>query len=65
MRTIIRDIRRARGLTQNQLAEISRVPRICISRYESGKHYPSMSNAMKLAKVLNVSIEELLGKKAG
>jgi putative transcriptional regulator len=65
MRTIIRDIRRERGLTQNQLAEISRVPRICISRYESGKYYPSMSNAMKLAKVLNVSIEELLGKKAG
>jgi DNA-binding XRE family transcriptional regulator len=65
MRTVIREIRQERGLTQDQLAELSRVPRICISRYESGKYYPSLSNAMKLAKVLNVSVEDLIGKKAG
>jgi len=65
MRTVIREIRQERGLTQDQLAELSRVPRICISRYESGKYYPSLSNAMKLAKVLNVTVDELIGKKAG
>lgn len=65
MRTVIREIRQERGLTQDQLAELSRVPRICISRYESGKYYPSLSNAMKLAKVLGVSVEDLIGKKAG
>ena len=62
---IIRDIRVKRGLTQDQLAALSRVPRICISRYESGKYYPSLSNAMKLAKALDVSIDELIGRKAG
>jgi DNA-binding XRE family transcriptional regulator len=65
MRTVIREIRHERGLTQDQLAELAKVPRICICRYESGKYYPSLSNAVKLAKVLNVSIEELIGKKAG
>ena len=62
---IIRDIRVKRGLTQDQLAALSHVPRICISRYESGKYYPSLSNAMKLAKALDVSIDELIGRKAG
>ena len=60
-----REIRLARGLTQYQLAELSGVPRICICRYESGKYFPSISNAMKLAKALDVSIDELIGKKAG
>ena len=44
MRTVIREIRQERGLTQDQLAELSRVPRICISRYESGKYYPILND---------------------
>jgi putative transcriptional regulator len=65
MRTTIKEIRQRLGLTQDRLSELSKVPRICISRYESGKYFPSLSNAMKLAKVLNVSVEELIEKKVG
>ena len=63
MRTTIKELRAEQGLTQEQLASISCVPRICISRYESGKYSPSMSNAMKLAKALKVSVEELIEPK--
>lgn len=65
MKTAFREIRLKRGLTQDQLSALSRVPRICICRYESGKYYPSISNAMKLAKALDVTVDELIGKKAG
>ena len=66
MRTAIRKLRMEQGLTQYQLAALSNVPRICISRYESGKYYPSMQNAVKLAKALKVPVEALLDvKKAG
>lgn len=66
MKTAIKQIREERGLTQDQLASLSRVPRICISRYENGKYYPSIENALKLAGALNVPLEALLiDKKAG
>lgn len=64
MKTAFKEIRQKRGLTQEQLAAISKVPRICICRYESGKYFPSFSNAVKLAKALGVTVDELI-KKAG
>lgn len=57
----LRCIRQARGMTQKQLAEASGVPRVCIARYESGRHYPSMRNAERIASVLGCAIEELIG----
>ena len=62
MRTTIKEIRIERGLTQEQLAALSSVPRICISRYESGKYYPSMQNAVKLARALSIPVDALLQK---
>ena len=57
----LRGIRQAHGMTQKQLAEASGVPRVCIVRYESGKYYPAMRNAERIANVLGCSIEELIG----
>lgn len=58
----LREIRKKRGLTQKKLAELSRVPRICISRYEAGKYHPGLENASKLAAALGVTVDELIGK---
>lgn len=58
----LKEIRVRHGLTQDKLAEISNVPRICIARYEAEQYQPSMANAVKLARALDVSIEELLGQ---
>jgi len=56
----IRVIRKKRGLTQKELARKIRVSQACISRIELGVDDPSLSTFVKIAKVLNVSLEELL-----
>ncbi len=57
----IRSLREARGLTQQQLAERSGVPRPTWANLESGSANPTLSVLVRAASALNVSIEELIG----
>jgi len=52
----IREIRKARGLTQEQLAEMIDVEQKHVSRIESGKNYPSIDRLEKIAAALNSSL---------
>jgi DNA-binding XRE family transcriptional regulator len=56
----VRIVRKKRQLTQKELAKKIRVSQACISRIELGIDDPSLSTFVKIAKVLNVSLEELL-----
>lgn len=59
----LRDIRKARGLTQIQLAELSGVNARQIQRVEIGESdmgNVTLRNALALAKALNVPVEALL-----
>ena len=47
-------------LTQEQLAEIVDVSKVYISNTESGKHNISITNAYKLSRAVNKTIEDLL-----
>jgi putative transcriptional regulator len=49
------------GLTQAQLAEKLSVNRVSIARLEAGTRSPSMALALRLAKVLNESVDALFG----
>lgn len=60
MAKTLRRMRKERQMTQKRLSDLSGVPRICISRYENGKHQPSIENAAKIANALDVNISELL-----
>lgn len=53
-------LRKARGVTQGQLAKISGIPRTTLSHMESGMGNPSLKTLSKLAVALGVSYEELL-----
>lgn len=53
-------LRKARGLTQDQLAKISGIPRTTLSHIESGEGNPSLTTLSKLALALGVPYEELL-----
>lgn len=56
----LKDHRRRRGdLTQQQLAEAAGVSRQSIISIESGKYRPSVELALKLARVLEVRVEDL------
>lgn len=48
-------------MTQEQLAEVTGVNRVQLSRYERGKAVPSDENLKKLAAALSCDISDLLG----
>jgi DNA-binding XRE family transcriptional regulator len=53
---------RARGLTQRQLAEKVGTSASVIRKYESGGALPNLARVYELARVLEVSVTELLGQ---
>lgn len=56
----IRQLREARGLTQQQIAGIAGVPRPTWANLESGAANPTLSVLVKVATALQVSLEELV-----
>ncbi len=55
----IRELRKAKGLTQEQLAELVGVEPRHISRVEGGYNSPSIERLARIAEVLGVPIQEL------
>ncbi len=56
----IADARKAKNLTQEQLADLMSVTRQSISRWESEQSYPEMDKIVFLAEILGVSLDYLL-----
>jgi putative transcriptional regulator len=57
--------RAKKDLTQEELAELVQVTRKTINTVENGVYIPSTYLALKLAKVLQVTVEELFQIKEG
>lgn len=57
----IRKYRKQADLTQDQLADRLGVSYQSVSRWENGLTYPDMELLPSIAKIFNVSIDELLG----
>jgi putative transcriptional regulator len=55
----LQQIRKARGLTQQQLSESADVSRKSINAVENGIYIPSTVLALKIAKTLECSVEDL------
>ena len=53
-------LRKQRGWTQEELAEALFVSRTAISKWESGRGYPSIDSLKAISKLFSVSIDELL-----
>jgi transcriptional regulator with XRE-family HTH domain len=56
----VRDIRRARHLSQRQLASRMQVPRTYISKIENGKAIPTLGSLERLADALEVDVCQLV-----
>ncbi len=55
------ELRRAYGLSQEELAEKLGVSRQAVSKWERGESSPDTDNLIALAKLYRVSLDELLG----
>ncbi len=58
--TQVRDIRRARHMSQRQLASRMQVPRTYISKIENGKAIPTLGSLERLAAALGVDVSQLV-----
>jgi transcriptional regulator with XRE-family HTH domain len=56
----VKEIRRARHLSQRQLAGRMQVPRTYISKIENGKAIPTLSSLDRLAAALGVDVRQLV-----
>jgi transcriptional regulator with XRE-family HTH domain len=57
----LREFRKNQGMTQMQIADVLRCQQTLVSQYERGVHTPSLHNAIRLARALGTTVEELFG----
>ncbi len=56
----LQNLRKEKGLTQDELAEILFVSRTAVSKWESGRGYPSIDSLKDISKFFQVSIDDML-----
>lgn len=59
MKNRIEEIRNAKGIKQEELSKMLGVSRQTISSLENGRYNPSIILAFKIAKLFDMSIEEI------
>ena len=59
LRNNLEDLRKASGLTQQELSEAAEVSRKSINAIENGLYVPSTVLALKIAKTLSCKVEDL------
>ncbi|WP_424694881.1 helix-turn-helix transcriptional regulator [Granulicatella adiacens] len=59
MKNRLEEIRKAKGITQEELANALEVSRQTVGSLENGRYNPSIILAFKIARFFNVSIEEV------
>ena len=56
----LQELRKAKGLTQEELAKELYVSRTAISKWESGRGYPSIDSLREISRYFSTSIDELI-----
>ena len=54
------ELRKARSLTQEELAEALFVSRTAVSKWESGRGYPNLDSLKEISRFFSVSIDDLI-----
>jgi len=61
----LQTLRRERGLTQVELARAAGVPVGSLRSWEQGTRTPLLDAALRIAKALDVTLDELAGRQTG
>ena len=56
----LQELRKGKKLTQEELAQDLFVSRTAISKWESGRGYPSIDSLKEISRYFSVSIDELI-----
>ena len=56
----LQEVRKAKGLTQEELAQALYVSRTAVSKWESGRGYPSIDSLKEISSFFSVTIDELI-----
>lgn len=56
----LQEMRKQKGLTQEELAKELYVSRAAVSKWESGRGYPNIDSLKAIAKVFSVTVDDLL-----
>ena len=56
----LQELRKSKGLTQEELAEAIFVSRTAVSKWESGRGYPNIDSLKELSRFFGVTIDELI-----
>jgi transcriptional regulator with XRE-family HTH domain len=56
----LQELRKSKGLTQEELAEKLFISRTAISKWESGRDYPSLDSLKEIARFFSVTIDDLI-----
>ena len=56
----LQQLRKNKGLTQEELAQAIYVSRTAVSKWESGRGYPNIESLKELARFFSVTVDELL-----
>ena len=56
----LQQLRKQKGLTQEELAERLYVSRTAVSKWESGRGFPNMESLKAISKIFDISLDELL-----
>jgi len=56
----LQELRKQKGITQEELAEYLYVSRTAVSKWESGRGYPNIDSLKEISKFFGVTIDELL-----
>jgi len=59
LRNRLEELRKARGINQEELAAVLEVSRQTIGSLENGRYNPSITLAFKIARYFGLSIEEI------
>ena len=57
----ISSLRKERGMTQQELAELLHVTNKAVSKWERGKNFPDLPLLQLLAEILGTTVSDLLG----
>ena len=60
----IKELREAKGMTQQNLADLLFVTRQTVSRWEGGSRYPDLVTAKNLADILDTTVDTLMADDA-